>query len=261
MEKFKIKNRKGLEIVGSILIPKNPRGLSFVIHGLGGFKEQPHIKLLADTLFENDYIVVNFDVTNSIGESGGKYEDATMQNHYEDLVDVIGWAKKQDWYKEPFVLAGHSLGGFAVAKYAEEYSNEVEGVFPFAGVFSGLDNVESSKKNDSTEMKRWEKTGWKTKISSSKPGLEMRLPWSHIQERLKHDLKLEAHKITMPILFVMGEKDFPCPPVDEKKFFNLLPIETKKEFHVIKNAPHTFRDPGHLKQLRELFDNWLKNLK
>jgi dipeptidyl aminopeptidase/acylaminoacyl peptidase len=261
MEKFEIKNRKGLKIVGEILKPENSIGLSFVLHGLGGFKEQVHIKALEDTLFENNYIVVNFDATNSIGESDGKYEDATMQNHYEDLVDVIDWAKKQNWYKEPFVLAGHSLGGFAVAKYAEEFSNEVKGVFPYAAVFSGPDNVETSYRLKPEETKNWEETGWIYRTSNSKPGMEMKLPWSHIQERLKHDLKLRADKITMPILFVMGENDSACPPDDEKKFYDLLPAKTDKEFHVIKNAQHTFREPEHLEQLKNIFNNWLKKLK
>ena len=70
-------------------MPKSPIGLSFVMHGLGGYKEELHIDLMANTLLENNYITINFDATNSKGESEGKYEDATMQIHYEDLVDVI----------------------------------------------------------------------------------------------------------------------------------------------------------------------------
>jgi len=260
MEKFEIKNRKGLKIVGEILKPEKPIGLSFTLHGLGGFKEQVHIKTLAETLFENNYIVVNFDATNSIGESEGKYEDATMQNHYEDLVDVIDWAKKQDWYKEPFVIAGHSLGGFAVAKYAEEFPGEVKAVFPFAAVFSGPDNVETSHRLRPEETKDWEETGWIHKTSSSKPGIEMKLPWSHIQERSRHNLKSKADKITMPILFVMGENDLSCPPDDEKKFYDLLPFGTDKEFHVVNEAPHTLKAPEHLEQLKIIFNNWLKKI-
>ena len=52
-------------------------------------------------------------------------------------MDVIAWAKTQSWYKESFILAGHSLGGYAVAQYAENYPKEVKAVFPYAGVVSG----------------------------------------------------------------------------------------------------------------------------
>ncbi|HUC88735.1 MAG TPA: alpha/beta fold hydrolase [Candidatus Paceibacterota bacterium] len=258
--KFSIKNRKGLEIVGEILIPEKSIGLSFVLHGLGGFRTQNHIQIMAKTLFENNYTVVNFDATNSIGESGGKYEDATMQNHYEDLVDVITWSETQSWYKEPFVLAGHSMGGFAVAKYAEEFPRKVKGVFPYAAVFSGQDAFDAHNKFFPEEIKEWKETGWKTRIINSKPGTEMKLPWSHMEERLKHDLIPKAKNIIMPILFVVGENDTSCPPDQQKKFYDLLSKNTKKEFHIVKGAPHTFKEEGHLRELKEIFNNWLKKI-
>ena len=260
MEKFSIKNRIGLKIIGKILKPNNSIGLSFVMHGLGGYKEELHIDLLANTLFENNYIVINFDATNSKGESEGKYEDATMQKHYEDLVDVINWAKTQNWYKELFILVGHSMGGYAVARYAEEYPKKVKGLFPFGAVFSGKDNFDTYSKLRSVELKDWKETGWTHRVSNSKPGFEMKLPWSHMEERLKHDLKPMVNKITMPILFVVGENDTSCPSSDQKKFYDLLPENTIKEFHIIKGVGHVFREPQHLNELREIFSNWLKKL-
>ncbi|MFA6393009.1 MAG: alpha/beta fold hydrolase [Candidatus Paceibacterota bacterium] len=261
MEKFEIKNRKGLKIVGKILRPENPIGLSFVMHGLSGYKEELHIEVSAQTLFENNYIVVNFDATNSRGESEGKYEDATMQKHYDDLVDVINWSKTQSWYKEPFVLAGHSMGGFAVTKYAEEFPVEVKAVFSFAAPYSGKDNLETHNKFRPEEIKEWKETGWMRRVSNSKPGFELNLPWSHMEERLKHDLKPMAYKITMPILFVVGEDDKSCLPSDQKKFYDLLPEDTIKEVHVVKGASHVFRTPEQLETLKNIFNNWLKNLK
>jgi pimeloyl-ACP methyl ester carboxylesterase len=204
--------------------------------------------------------VVNFDATNSIGESGGKYENATMQNHYEDLVDVINWTKTQEWYKEPFILVGHSLGGFAVAKYAEEYSKEVKAVFPYAAVFSGEDSFAAYFKFRAEEIKDWKEKGWTYRTSNSKPGIEMKLPFSHMEERLKHNLKLNISRLTIPILFVVGENDTSCPPEHQKNFLNLLPKDTKKEMHIIKDAPHTFHDLEHLNHLKKILDNWLKKI-
>lgn len=260
MQEVKIKNRKGLEIVGDIKIPENSKGLAFVLHGLGGFKDQLHIQALVKALIENNYIVVNFDATNSIGESEGKYEDATMQNHYEDLVDVINWAKTQTWYTEPFLITGHSLGGFAVAKYAEEFPNEVKAVFPYAAVYSGKDSFEASEKFKPEEIKAWKETGWTHRTSTSKPGIKMQLPWSHMEERLMHDLKLNINKMTMPVLFVVGENDTSCPPYQQQAFCDLLPKETQREIHIIEGAPHTFKEQNHLNQLENIFGNWLKKI-
>ena len=258
MEKFLIKNRKGLEIVGVVSIPKNPTGLAFTLHGLGGFKEQPHIMVLVDALLENGYAVVNFDATNSIGESGGKYENATMKDHYEDLVDVISWAKTQEWYKEPFILAGHSLGGYAVARYAEDYPKEVKAVFPYALVVAGELSYKAAEMEDSEKLKKWKETGWQKRFSSSKPGTELQLPWSHMEERLKHDLRPNASKLTMPVLFIVGDQDKSCTSGNQKVLYDLIP--SQKEMNIISGAPHTFKEPEHLAQSKVIFDKWLKKI-
>src|SRR3989344_5417332 len=92
MEKIEIKNRKGQKIVVLLEETKKPKGLAFVMHGLSGFKEQPHIATFAQAFKDRGFIVVRFDTTNTYGESGGKYEDATTTNYYEDLEDIIEWA-------------------------------------------------------------------------------------------------------------------------------------------------------------------------
>ncbi|TSC77645.1 MAG: Uncharacterized protein G01um101424_268 [Parcubacteria group bacterium Gr01-1014_24] len=257
-EKFSIKNRKGLEIVGNVSLPENPQGLAFTLHGLGGFKEQPHIMVLVDALLENGYAVVNFDATNSIGESEGKYEDVNMQSHYEDLVDIITWAKTQEWYKEPFILAGHSLGGYAVARYAEEHPKKVKAVFPYALVVAGELSYKAAEMEDSEKLKKWKETGWQERQSSSKPGTKLRLPWSHMEERLKHDVRPKASNLTMPVLLIVGSEDKSCTYGTQHMLYDLIP--GPKEIHIIPNAPHTFKDPEHLAQSKVLFNSWLKKL-
>lgn len=260
MEKFEIVNRHGLRIVGEVTQPQNASGCAFIMHGLGGRKEEKHMLLFAEILASHNYTVINFDATNATGESEGKYENATMQLHYEDLVDVIAWAKTQAWYKEPFLLAGHSMGGFAVTKYAEAFPKEVKALFPFAAVYSGKDSLEAHEKFDHEELIQWKETGWVKRTSRSRPELDLKLPWSHMEERMTHDLKTKANTITMPTLFVVGEDDTRCPPYQQKNFYDLLPENTHKEFHIIPNAPHTFREQAHLDQLREIFSNWLTKI-
>ncbi len=258
MQKFEIKNRKGLKIVGELHTPENPTGLAFTMHGLGGFKEQPGIMALVDTLLAKEYVIVNFDATNSFGESEGAYEHATMQLHYEDLVDVIEWAKTQSWYQEPFAIAGHSLGGYAVAQYAEDHAKEVKAVFPFALVVSGQLSYEATEKFYPDKLKSWKESGWKEEQSNSKPGIIKRLPWSHMEERLLHDLRPSASKLTMPVLFVVGENDTSCPSDSQKILYDLVP--GKKELHIVPNAPHTFKTPEHIEILKNIFSTWLSTL-
>lgn len=129
------------------------QGLAFVMHGLGGFKEQPHIRVMAEAFKQKGLTVVTFDTTNSIGESDGKYEDATTTNYYEDLEDVIVWASRQPWYKKPFYLAGHSLGGICTALFSEKYPDKVKALAPISTVVSGkLSTQRGEKKRRTAKM-------------------------------------------------------------------------------------------------------------
>ena len=95
MKKVVIQNRKGENVVLIINETENQKGLAFVMHGLGGFKEQLHIQAMAESFAEKGYTTVRFDTTNSSGESEGKLELATLTTYYEDLEDVIVWARQQ----------------------------------------------------------------------------------------------------------------------------------------------------------------------
>lgn len=217
MEKFKIRNRKKQNIVVVVEQRKAGGGLVFVMHGLGGFKEQPHIQAFADPFRERGFTVVTFDTTNTFGESDGNYEDATATNYYEDLEDVIAWAGNKPWYQEPFWLAGHSLGGISVALYAERYPTKVRAVAPISPVVSGRLSYEETPRNVA-ELDEWRKTGWRVSQSDSKPGLVKRLKYSHVEDRYKYDLLPEAGKLTMPVLLIVGENDDSTPPTLLKCF-------------------------------------------
>lgn len=256
-EELFIKNRHDKKIAVVVKQNSNHKGLVFVMHGLGGFKEQPHIKTFAQAFFDNDFNVVLFDTTNTFGESDGNYEDATTTNYYEDLEDVINWSKKQIWYQEPFWLAGHSLGGISTVLYAEKYPEKVKGLAPISTVVSGKLSLQTLQYKDNDVLERWKKTGIKEAPSGSTPGLMKRLKWSHVEDRARYDILPEVNKLTMPVLMIVGERDNSTPKEHQQILFAKLP--GKKEFHIIKNAPHTFRDPDHLNEIKDIFNKWIKS--
>lgn len=57
---------------------------------------------------------------------------------------------------------------------------------------------------------------------------------------------------------IVGDRDESTLPEHQKMLYDVLP--GKKEIHIIKDAPHTFRDPVHLKEIKGIFDAWIKNL-
>lgn len=232
----------------------NSGPLAFVMHGLGGWKEQPHLGAFVAAFLENGFTVVRFDTTNSFGESDGKYEDATTTNYYEDLEDVLSWSKKEPWYQEPFWLAGHSLGGMCTALYAKRHPHLVAGLAPISTVVSGRLSAET--KNYKPVLESWEKTGWYHSTSATVPQRTKSLKWSHMVDRFKYDLLPEAKNLTMPVLLIVGELDDSTPAVHQRILFDALP--GPKEMHIINGAPHTFIEPAHVEELKTLFDKWIQ---
>lgn len=256
MKKVFIKNRKNQNVCVVVDEIENPKGIAFVMHGLGGFKEQLHIVLFAEALRESGYFVILFDTTNTLGESDGSYEKATLTNYYEDLEDVIKWAKTQEWYREPFILTGHSMGGYCTAFYAENYPQEVLALAPISTVVSGELKAETYKKLFPKEFKIWKETGYLIKTSRSKPGVIKKLSWNFVVDSLNHDLFSKIQNLTMPVLLIVGDSDTSTPMKDTKLFFEAL--IGPKELHIIKGAPHTFEDKTHLEEIKNIFLDWLR---
>ena len=253
--KIFIENRNNKKIATVVEKNPNPKGLAFVMHGLGGNKDQLHIQAFSQVFKDNGFSVVVFDATHTFGESEGDYGDATTTNYLEDLEDVIKWAKTRSWYQEPFWLAGHSLGGICVALYAERHPKEIKALAPISTVVSGKLSAESTGK--AKHLADWKRTGWLVSESQTRPGLVKKLKWSEMEDRMKYDLLSLADKLTMPVLMIVGDKDQNTPLAHQQILFDKLP--GKKELHVIKNAPHTFQTPEHLAEVKNIFDKWIKD--
>ena len=256
MTKTTIKNRHGLKIVTLLEKAESPQGLAIVLHGLGGFKEQDHIETFAQAFKDANYTVLRYDSTRAFGESEGKYEDATTTSYYEDLEEVVNLAKEQDWYIEPLILAGHSLGAMVSVLYAQKKPQEVKAIAPISVVISrkllleAFDNPEYQKK--------WKKQGYIEEPSISRPGELKKLNWSFMEDSMKYNMMPEVEKLTMPALLIVGEKDSSTPPKHQKILFDKLP--GKKELHIIRDAPHTFREKEHLDEIKQIFKNWLEKI-
>lgn len=250
MEKLFIYNRKGQKMFVIVDKPTQTSGLAFVMHGLSGFKEQSHIATIAEAFLDHGYVTIRFDTTNSLGESGGAYENATTTNYYEDLEDVIAWAKTRSWFQSPFALAGHSLGGTCTTLYSQRHPEEVKLLAPIALVVSGSMSMELYGEEG---LKNWQETGWHISESRSKPGVVRRLAWSHVADRLKYDLYSEASALSMPILLIVGGND----ALLSQSELLLEALPGPKELHVIADAEHTFRSTEELAELSRLFNDWL----
>lgn len=68
MKKLFIKNRHNRSL--AVVVDEHPsqRGIAFVLYGMGGYKEQPHIVAFHEALYEAGYTTIRYDASNTIGE-------------------------------------------------------------------------------------------------------------------------------------------------------------------------------------------------
>ncbi len=248
-----IRNRNKQKVCVVAEGPEEAGKLAFVMHGLSGNKQEPHLRSIVEAFLEAGYTVASFDTTNTFGESDGQFEDATLTGYFNDLEDVINWAAGQSWYTEPFVLAGHSFGGIATGFFAERYPERVKALAPISSVISGELTVQTPKYSAQGMLDKWKKDGvWAFGRSD---GTEKRLKWACMEDRLKYSLLPEAYKLTMPVLLVVGSMDEATPPSHNQILFDKLP--GKKEMHIIEGAVHTFDKASERDELKETVRRWL----
>lgn len=258
MEKLTLQNRKGQNIVGVLTKPEGDvRGTCIVQHGWSGKKEQVHIMAMQNAFLKNGFQAFNFDATNSFNESDGDYAASRLGLHYEDFEDVTKWVQTQAWFTTPLALTGHSMGGYACVRYAEEYPDEVGLLAPIAPVVSGALRKEAYLKFEPDDLRKWEADGFLVKESATTAGLMKKSPYEAFLEMQEHDLLPDAKKLTVPVFLLTGTKDTSIPPEHVQKLFDAIP-GGNKTFETIEGAPHNYVSESDLRELEERICNWVQ---
>jgi alpha-beta hydrolase superfamily lysophospholipase len=255
MERLTLQNRKGLEIVGVLEKPSGEiKGTCVVQHGWGGYKDKPTVQAMKDAFLEAGFQTFNFDTTHSYGESDGDFEKSTLGSFWEDLEDVTKWVQEQGWFIGPLALTGHSKGGYAVTRYAEEHSEEVSYLVPVAPVVSGKMSYEAAKKYRPEEFEKWKRDGVIERIG--KEGQVKRQHWYQMEERLQHDLLPNVQKLIMPVLLIVGSRDESCLEQTEV-LYEALP-DGNKFIEILEDASHSYYEKPEQEACRKAIVNWLK---
>lgn len=246
-------NRKNLKMSVTIEGTNQNKELAILTHGIGNNKEAEVLKTISKTFNSKGYTTVRFDTTNAFeGESEGKFENATITNHQEDLEDLIEWAKKQSWHKEPFILVGNSMGGLCAGVHAQKFPSEIKGLILIASMVSG---ELASEGYPQPLLDNWEKIGffeWEDK------GKIKRLNWKFVPDAKNQDLLKHINTLTMSTLIISGNNDPNAPEKHQQILYDKLP--EPKEMRIIKDGEHDLDKPENLKEIRELIEDWITKL-
>jgi dipeptidyl aminopeptidase/acylaminoacyl peptidase len=152
-----------------------------------------------------------------------------------------------------------SLGGLAILEYTNKNTSEVKAIAPIGTVVSGDLSFEAYHTYKKDELEEWRKKGYTEIQNPSIPDVQIKLPWSHMEDRMRYDALSYAHKITMPSFMIVGSEDTSCPPEHQQMLHDALGSK-QKELHIIKDMTHYWRAEEHVALLKSYFDTWLKKI-
>lgn len=246
-----------LSVVVSGQENSDQKKLAFIQHGLASNREHPVVRTAEQALIEQGYVVVSFDSRHSLGKSGGTVEKARLSTFSEDLNTVVRWASGQNFYHEPFVLAGHSLGGASVLKYAAENPDKTGLVIAVAPVVSGELWEKSCMQNMPDFCREWKKNGQYVyqdeKVYGNKKAV---IPYAVVEEAKSFDILKQAKNIKSNVLLIAADKDIVIPAKDVQKLYQAL--TNNKSVGVVSDSGHNFDKAQNQKDLYEILTTFLR---
>ena len=247
-------NRNGKRILGTVRTAiignssvESAKGTIILLHGLGGWKEQPLIVIIAETLARHGYNVFTFDASDGAKGPDADFKHSTVTGYLDDLDDVVGHVLNSEWFAPPLMLSGHSLGGMVSVRYARLHPAQISKLAIFAPVVS------------------WKEAGlfsllfglwWMTRNKNSTPGPDhSKLPLDRkwLFDFMKFDSTRDAPYISAPTLIISASKDSSIvSPRAQSKLAQWFP----NALHVvIPDSGHVFWK--HERKLADTITQWL----
>ena len=220
--------------------PQTPaKGVLFLMHGLGSASTEKIIQATQKAYADNGWTSVAFDCRHAFGKSSGSLEKARLSTYFEDLNTVIDWAQKQDFFIEPFGLAGHSLGGAAVLKYAEHHSQRVNHLVLIAPVLSGKLWEEACLLNIPDFYREWQKNGSFFYQDPLYPDWKGSISYDVLKDTFSYDAFSFTDRLKMPVSIFVGQNDAVSLVSANQQFYDRL--HGFKMIRLFKEADHTLR--------------------
>ncbi|MEK7510926.1 MAG: alpha/beta fold hydrolase [Patescibacteria group bacterium] len=247
-EELIIKNRDGLRMPANLILPDGePRGTAVVLHGLGGWRNQPIVVSPAETLARRGYAVLRFNDSNGITSPDGDFYRSTTTQYTKDVEDALAFMRTQPWSAGPITLVGHSLGGLVAAWYAAEHPEEVERLVLIAPAIS------------------WKTMWWAWlpialiwlirghRMMLGIDGKKFALSPLWWMDFFKFDGHSYASKIAVPTLVISAELDHTVAHPHHQRA--LARRFAKGEHSMVAFADHDF--DGHIDEVVDTIDQWL----
>jgi uncharacterized protein len=238
-EKVFFKTSDKLKLCGILLTSKQSLEKCIILcHGIGYHKDEDEniFKNFAEKLFKLGFSVFRFDFRGQ-GESEGKSIDMTVMGEAEDLNSAVKFLREKG-FKE-FGILSQSFAGGAVSFFASSHKNIIKVLIIWNSVIDYEEMINPSlpwttKYWGKPAFERVEKFGF-TEIGSKK---------FKVGKELMSEIKTlkpweELLKLSIPALFVHGDKDNYVPVKDSIKYSQMM---KNSQLKIIHGADHGFHE-------------------
>lgn len=247
-EKITFQNSKGDKLVGLLINPTGEldKPIMLLVHGLSSNKNTKRYFGLIDILSKQGISSFRIDLYGH-GESEGKFEDCTISEACDDILQAIAYLKKLGYKK--IGLVGSSYGGIASIRAASK-TNDISILILKSPVCNFPDVFLRSKGKDFID--KWKTEGaWEYDKSRG-----LTLKYSFYEDSLKNDGYKVAPFIKIPTLIVHGDKDEAVPEEQSIKIAKLIP---NCKLHIVAGADHRYTTETHAAEMLKVMSEFINN--
>lgn len=247
-KKVFFENSRGNRLCGILSdpAPGKDRPIIILCHGHSSSKETNTFIQLEKILNSNGISDFRFDFYGH-GESEGKFEDATISEVIDDIMNAIKFVEQKGYKK--IGLVGSSFGGMA-SLLAASRTNDLYVLALKSPVSNYLGKIVAQESK--YPIAAWKKQGFIYYTNSK--GEKLRLNYSFFEDAKTVSGYEAARKIKIPVLIVHGDKDEDVPVEQSRKTASLI---KSCRLEIIKGADHRYTNPEHFEKMVKLISEFI----
>lgn len=248
-KKVKFKNKEGLTLGGRIDFPleDQPRAYAIFAHCFTCTKNLRAVKNIANALTAEGIAVLLFDFT-GLGESEGDFSESDFSSNVQDLIAASDFIANEYTHTDTQFLIGHSLGGAAVLKAANQL-DRIKTVITIAAPFDPM-HVSAIFEDQLDTIKE------KGKAEVNIGGRSFQLSKQFLQDIEAQKPEEEIAQLRKPLLVLHSPQDNIVGIDNAAKIYNAA--IHPKNFISLDGADHLMSEKRHSLYAGRMIANWLE---
>lgn len=231
-------NSNGQKLCGIFSDPTQDKSKLAVIlcHGFTSNKDSSKYVALEPILNQEDITTLRFDFYGH-GESEGKFENITISEAVDDILEAITFLEEQGYKK--IGLVGSSFGGISSIMAASQ-SESLAFLILISSVsnYIQLEDMRLSK----YALEAWKEDGF-IEYDTER---NLRLKYAFYEDAKINIAYDVAKNILIPTLIIHGDKDTEVPVEQGQRLATLIPHNI---LEIIPGADHRYTQKEHFKQM------------